>query len=98
MLLSLGVYTYAEYTLRKALAWRLDACVLPYECKDCSHVYKSVSTNGISTIHNYSQGYFLTRFINVTFMALAMFHLLYLGACFTDDEAAQADQVQRSVL
>jgi len=65
VLLSLGVYTYVEYTLREKLAGIFDACIKSRACSDCSHQYKSSNLCVIC--------------VNMFFGAWAYFHLVYLG-------------------
>ncbi|MFH4978530.1 hypothetical protein AB6A40_005239 [Gnathostoma spinigerum] len=69
VLLSLGLYTYAETRIRKRLSVRLDACVSVKECKeDCYHAYKKSSL--------------LVTALSLMFTLLSVGHLIYLGMVF----------------
>lgn len=65
VLLTLGVATYAEYTIRRKIADIYDACVLANACIGCSHRYN----------HRYPA----VIAFNFVFRILAMVHLAYLG-------------------
>uniref|UniRef100_A0A336M287 Protein-serine O-palmitoleoyltransferase porcupine n=1 Tax=Culicoides sonorensis TaxID=179676 RepID=A0A336M287_CULSO len=67
LLLSLGFYTYVEYKLRQKLSTIYNTCTLPNPCKPgCSHESKKI----------------FTRFLNILFSLLTIFHLAYLGVMF----------------
>lgn len=69
VLLSLGVYTYAEFVLRNKLSRIFDACIEARPCKDsCTHRYKKIHPNVILA--------------NLMFGSVAIFHLAYLGVMF----------------
>jgi porcupine-like protein len=73
VLLSLGVYTYIEYSLRKRLSEAFSACIQARRCKaDCQHTAKSTNVYVIIA--------------NVSFSLLAMFHLAYLGLMFDNSD------------
>eukprot|EP00117_Sycon_ciliatum_P032224 scpid49708/ scgid25038/ Protein-cysteine N-palmitoyltransferase porcupine len=73
VLFSIGVFAYIENGVRYKLAGCLDACIMARACKDgCEHHHKS------SRIW--------VRLINLFFMALAMFHLAYLGVMFDNSQ------------
>ncbi|KAK0404308.1 hypothetical protein QR680_017389 [Steinernema hermaphroditum] len=77
VLLSLGLYSFAEHQFRQALSRRLDACVKARRCaEECPHAHKSLALQTAPT--------------NFAFSALAVFHLVYLGMVFdnSDGEAA----------
>lgn len=66
VLLSLGLYTYVEHTLREKLATIFNACIRSRKCPaNCSHTFKSDN--------------FTVFMINVIFGLLAIFNLAYLG-------------------
>ncbi len=66
VLLSLGLYTYVEHTLREKLANIFDACVKSRKCpSNCSHSWKSDNI--------------LVVMVNIAFFILACFNLAYLG-------------------
>ncbi|KAK2511472.1 Porcn [Columba livia] len=68
VLLSLGLITYVEHTLRRRLAALLNACVLSKRCPPgCAHRHKDA---------------LWVRALNGALGALALFHLAYLGALF----------------
>uniref|UniRef100_A0A8V5GQQ6 Protein-serine O-palmitoleoyltransferase porcupine n=1 Tax=Melopsittacus undulatus TaxID=13146 RepID=A0A8V5GQQ6_MELUD len=68
VLLSLGLITYTEHTLRQRLAAIFDACVLSKRCPPgCSHRHKDA---------------LWVRALNGALGAIALFHLSYLGALF----------------
>ncbi|BET02056.1 transferase activity, transferring acyl groups [Nesidiocoris tenuis] len=72
ILLSLGLYTYVEHSLRSKMAEKFCACIGPRPCpKPCS-VHKRHSTSNI-----------LVYAINLLFTLVAIFHLAYLG-CILD--------------
>lgn len=78
VLLSLGFYTYIEYSLRQKLSIIFDACILARKCKkDCNHSYKNY--------HPY------VIIINLCFGILAMFHLSYLGVMFDTTSSVQEE-------
>uniref|UniRef100_A0AAY4DTM2 Porcupine O-acyltransferase n=1 Tax=Denticeps clupeoides TaxID=299321 RepID=A0AAY4DTM2_9TELE len=79
VLLSLGFITYVEHVLRKRLAAIFSACILSKSCRpDCTHENKKC---------------WWVYGINVTFSALAIFHLTYLGSLFdTDMDNMSAEQ------
>ncbi|XP_065509377.1 protein-serine O-palmitoleoyltransferase porcupine isoform X1 [Caloenas nicobarica] len=79
VLLSLGLITYVEHTLRCRLAAVLDACVLSKRCPPgCAHRNKDA---------------LWVWALNGALGALALFHLAYLGALF-DMEADDAVEEQ----
>eukprot|EP00063_Salmo_salar_P026982 XP_014001817.1 PREDICTED: protein-serine O-palmitoleoyltransferase porcupine-like [Salmo salar] len=71
VLLSLGFITYVEHVLRERLAAIFSACILYVQCPtDCRHNHqKELWVYGI----------------NMTFSAMAIFHLTYLGSLFDAD-------------
>ncbi|EJW82449.1 MBOAT family protein [Wuchereria bancrofti] len=74
VLLSLGLYTYAETKIRSKLSRRTDSCVRARICrKECHHTCKE---SALSTLT-----------INMLFRALALTHLVYLGMAFDDSTA-----------
>ncbi|KAL5014250.1 hypothetical protein ScPMuIL_008520 [Solemya velum] len=77
VLLSLGFYSYIEFVFREKLSSIFDACIQAKRCKeDCNHHYKQ-----------YHPTVFLT---NLSFAALAIFHLAYLGLMF--DSSAEEEK------
>ncbi|NXO05077.1 PORCN palmitoleoyltransferase, partial [Rhinopomastus cyanomelas] len=71
VLLSLGLITYSEHSLRQRLAALLDACILSRRCPPaCSHRHKDD---------------LWVRALNGVLGALALLHLAYLGALFDAD-------------
>jgi porcupine-like protein len=65
VLLSLGLYTYVEHTLREKLASVFDACIRSRKCPlDCQHKYKSDQI--------------MVSAVNFGFGVWAYFHLAYL--------------------
>lgn len=72
ILLSLGLYTYVEYSLRKKLSTKLSACIGARPCSQPCLVHKRQPTNNI-----------LVHTVNLFFTFLALFHLAYLG-CIVD--------------
>ncbi|KAJ8016375.1 hypothetical protein DPEC_G00006560 [Dallia pectoralis] len=71
VLLSLGFITYVEHVLRKRLAAIFSACILSKRCPtECHHQHKK-------DLWVYG--------INLTFSAMAIFHLTYLGSLFDAD-------------
>jgi len=76
VLLSLGIYTYTEHSLRQKLADFFSACILARPCQqDCQHNYQGHS--------------WLTMSTNLFFGLLAMFHLAYLGVMFDSSSSQQ---------
>ncbi|EFO20748.2 MBOAT family protein [Loa loa] len=74
VLLSLGLYTYAETEIRSKLSRRIDSCIRARKCrKECHHTWKE---SALSTLA-----------INMVFRALALTHLVYLGMAFDDSTA-----------
>ncbi|KAK7878451.1 hypothetical protein WMY93_030988 [Mugilogobius chulae] len=68
VLISLGFITYIEHVLRKRLADVLNACVLSRKCQpNCPHKNKKS---------------LWVHLINLTFSALAVLHMTYLGSVF----------------
>ncbi|XP_075898601.1 protein-serine O-palmitoleoyltransferase porcupine-like isoform X2 [Nelusetta ayraudi] len=68
VLISLGFITYIEHVLRKRLAAIFNACVLSRKCPpNCTHRNKKA---------------LWVYMINITFSALAILHLTYLGSVF----------------
>lgn len=66
VLLTLGFYTYVEFTLREKLASIFDACIRSRACSPtCQHTYKSSNLTVIV--------------VNVLFGMWSYFHLAYLG-------------------
>lgn len=91
VLLTLGFLTWTEHQLRIELARRLSACVLSSRCRynsksECSRGHKRIPNNSI-----------LVHVINLTFTALAMIHLAYLGYIFVGntDEARYTEALAR---
>ncbi len=69
ILFSLGFYTYAEYSLRKNLSVIFNCCSEARKCRPrCGH--------GLGGVHP------LPVLINLTFVALNVYHLAYLGQVF----------------
>lgn len=84
VLLTLGIYTYVEYTLREKLSNIFDACVRSRTChSSCRHAYKSTSP--------------LVVFVNMLFGFWAYFHLAYLGIMM-DKSHVEDSQPSGSVL
>ncbi|KAG7172792.1 serine O-palmitoleoyltransferase porcupine-like [Homarus americanus] len=78
VLLSLGFYTFVEYSLRAKLASVFNACILARACPDnCSHKLKAWSWFSLST--------------NLVFGALTVFHLAYLGIMFDSSSQQQEE-------
>ncbi|CAL4251655.1 unnamed protein product [Meganyctiphanes norvegica] len=76
VLLSLGIYTYTEHSLRQKLANAFSACILARPCQqNCQHHYQGHSWFSVST--------------NLFFGLLAMFHLAYLGVMFDSSSSQQ---------
>ncbi|XP_064119001.1 protein-serine O-palmitoleoyltransferase porcupine-like [Macrobrachium nipponense] len=76
VLLSLGFYTYVEYSLRQKLASVFDACILARRCSEnCGHAQKGKS--GFSVL------------VNLGFGFLTIFHLAYLGIMFDSPSQKQ---------
>uniref|UniRef100_A0A0A9XHP3 Protein-serine O-palmitoleoyltransferase porcupine n=2 Tax=Lygus hesperus TaxID=30085 RepID=A0A0A9XHP3_LYGHE len=69
ILLSLGIYTYVEYCLRKKLSDMFGACIAARPCTQPCSTHKHRTTSNI-VVHT----------INLAFSLLAMFHLAYLGS------------------
>lgn len=83
VLLSLGFYTFVEYSLRAKLASVFDACILARPCSDtCSHKQKACSWFSLST--------------NLVFGMLTVFHLAYLGIMF--DSSSQQQETGYSMI
>lgn len=73
VLLSLGLYTYIEYSLRHRLSAAFSACIQVRKCKpDCNHCAKS--------------GHIYVIITNLCFGLLAIFHLAYLGLMFDSSD------------
>ncbi|KAI0209981.1 Protein-serine O-palmitoleoyltransferase porcupine [Lamellibrachia satsuma] len=69
VLISLGVYSYVEFILRRHVSTVFSACLQAKRCKaDCGHLYK------------YFHPYVITA--NLMFGSLTLFHLTYLGLMF----------------
>lgn len=69
VLLSLGLATFCEHTLRKKVSDIYNACILARPCRDnCKHRYRS-------------NNFYVIAF-NFAFGLLAVFHLSYLGVMF----------------
>ncbi|XP_076067998.1 protein-serine O-palmitoleoyltransferase por [Oratosquilla oratoria] len=76
VLLSLGFYTFVEFSFRQKFGDLLDACVLSRPCQEnCGHKYKS--------------GRWFIRLLNIAFGALAVMHLAYLGVMFDSSPQEQ---------
>uniref|UniRef100_A0A915Q406 Protein-serine O-palmitoleoyltransferase porcupine n=1 Tax=Setaria digitata TaxID=48799 RepID=A0A915Q406_9BILA len=74
VLLSLGLYTYAETRLRSKLSYVTDSCVRARKCgRECHHTWNE---NALSTLA-----------VNMVFQILAVVHLVYLGMAFDDTTA-----------
>ncbi|XP_073996182.1 protein-serine O-palmitoleoyltransferase por [Rhodnius prolixus] len=67
VLLSLGIYTYVEHSLRSDLSEMFNACVSSKPCPTPCYKHKRTTNNLI--VHS----------TNIMFTVLAMFHLAYLG-------------------
>lgn len=84
VLLSLGFYTYVEYTLREKLATIFDACIRSRSCSPtCQHSLKSNNPIVIAA--------------NTLFGCWAYFHLAYLGVMM-DKSHIEEDQSQGGLL
>uniref|UniRef100_A0A915J4I2 Protein-serine O-palmitoleoyltransferase porcupine n=1 Tax=Romanomermis culicivorax TaxID=13658 RepID=A0A915J4I2_ROMCU len=76
VLLSLGLYTYAEYVLREKLSRSFDACIRARKCSNCEHKHKNTNV--------------FVLVCNLGFLCLSVFHLIYLGMIFdSGDEQEQ---------
>ncbi|XP_045591999.2 LOW QUALITY PROTEIN: protein-serine O-palmitoleoyltransferase porcupine [Procambarus clarkii] len=83
VLLSLGFYTFVEYSLRAKLSSVFDACILARPCSDtCLHKQKARSWFSLST--------------NLVFTVLTVFHLAYLGIMF--DSSSQQQETGYSMI
>uniref|UniRef100_A0A3Q1JTY1 Porcupine O-acyltransferase n=1 Tax=Anabas testudineus TaxID=64144 RepID=A0A3Q1JTY1_ANATE len=72
VLISLGFITYIEHVLRKRLATIFNACILSRKCQpNCTHQNKKE---------------LWVYMINITFSALAVLHLTYLGSVFNSNK------------
>lgn len=67
VLLSLGIYTYVEHSFRECLSKTFNACVTSKPCLSYCKKHKRTTRNLI--VHS----------VNLFFMAVAIFHLAYLG-------------------
>lgn len=77
VLFSLGFYSYSEYVFRAKLSRIFSACIQAKKCKEgCDHVYTQYHPAVLVT--------------NLTFLALSIFHLAYLGLVF--DSSPQEEQ------
>ncbi|XP_067951400.1 protein-serine O-palmitoleoyltransferase porcupine-like isoform X2 [Watersipora subatra] len=73
VLLSLGIYSYIEHSLRQILAKALSLCIESKQCDQCSHKYKRFHIGSIV--------------VNILFTCVAMYHLAYLGVMFDTSES-----------
>ncbi|TKR80857.1 hypothetical protein L596_014849 [Steinernema carpocapsae] len=74
VLLSLGIYSFAENQFRSRLSRRMNACVKARKCfEDCCHTHKSISVRA--------------TLVNFLFCLLSVYHLIYLGMVFDDSES-----------
>jgi len=74
VLLSIGLFTFVEYRLRKVLADILDACVAASKCRSDS------DGNCITQSHkNTERSHYWVKLINVLFSVFAIILLAYLG-------------------
>ncbi|XP_012282252.1 protein-serine O-palmitoleoyltransferase porcupine [Orussus abietinus] len=71
VLLSLGFYTYIEFQLRHTLAYTFNACVAAKSCTDRKCTHDSKIRNSLWVVVT-----------NLSFSALTIFHLSYLGLMF----------------
>lgn len=77
VLMSLGVYTYAEYSIRQKLSSTLNACVAARPCPT------------VCTKHMHTARLLPVAVFNWFWSALAIFHLAYLG-CIIDTSDSPA--------
>lgn len=75
VLLSLGFYTYVEYQLRQELAHAFNACIAAKQCNGHKCTHRRTAENCWWVVA-----------INISFSALAIFHLAYLGLMFDTSE------------
>lgn len=76
VLLSLGIYSFIEHSLRAKLSEAFDACVQARACPT-------------GCTHSRSWRHPFTLVINLLFCLLAMFHLAYLGVLFDSTHGEQ---------
>lgn len=82
VLLSLGIYTYVEFKLRQKIASIFNACILANPCGPrCGHE------------HKWNHSYVLL--FNVTFGAVAVLHLAYLGVMFEASSATDESVMEQ---
>lgn len=77
VLLSLGIYTYVEYNLRKKLASIYKACIQASPCH----------SNCVQ--HQYKSNHWIVLTANVFFTLLTIVHLAYLGVMFEASTSVQ---------
>ncbi|CAI2357225.1 unnamed protein product [Caenorhabditis sp. 36 PRJEB53466] len=80
-LFSLAFFAYSETAFRKRLAARLSMCVAAKPCK--YHRNRRTCTHRAHT-----SDFGLRGLINLSFMLLSMYHLVFTGMTFTDDYSA----------
>ncbi|XP_055525711.1 protein-serine O-palmitoleoyltransferase porcupine [Wyeomyia smithii] len=78
-LLTLGIWSYVEYNIRKKLAHIFSACVAVGKC------------NGICAKHKLGRTAALSIVINFTFCCLSFIHLIYLGTIFDASSELQTE-------
>ncbi|EFO83014.1 CRE-MOM-1 protein [Caenorhabditis remanei] len=79
-LLALGFIAYSETVFRKRLAARYSMCVAAKPCP--------VRANRLICKHQYTTFSKRTLLVNLFFMLLSMYHLVFTGMTFTDDYSA----------
>ncbi|CCD74393.1 Protein-serine O-palmitoleoyltransferase porcupine [Caenorhabditis elegans] len=79
-LLALGFIAYSETVFRKRLSARYSMCVAAKACP--------VRSNSLSCKHRHSNKTGRALIINLFFLMLSMYHLVFTGMTFTDDYSA----------
>lgn len=94
VLLTLGLFTWAEYNLRKKLAERFKACIEAKCCHYRTHRGRKVCSRGHTRTPDNS---ILVGLTNLIFRILTMMHLAYLGYIFfgNSDETLFIDAIER---
>lgn len=88
VLLSLGLYTYAEHSLRAKMASIFDASVAATRPKGES----------ARRAFKYKEGHVPVILVNFAFGILACFNLAYLGVMFNQDQGRAISRQKKSVL